>query len=133
LPDILISADANTIAVRGGDGRLAILRTSNNTFAAREWLAADGDARAANEPALAETFKCDGAACIARLGGGGLVSLVRTPAAFEEDCRNAVVVISPRTASPACAALVIDRAVLKSVGAVALRRLSDGWDISVAR
>jgi len=44
-PDVLVAADARTFAVRGADGLLAFHHSGGDTFATREWLAADGDAR----------------------------------------------------------------------------------------
>lgn len=133
LPDVLVSADAQTLAVRGSNGRLAISRAGNDVFSAREWLAADGDERAPIDAGLREGFKCDQVGCIGRLEDGALVALARAPAAFEEDCRQAVIVASPRNAPPSCAAIVVDRAKLRANGAVALRRVGERWDIKVAR
>ncbi len=45
VPDILVAADGRTFAVRGADGRLAFHHTGGDTFAIREWLAADADGR----------------------------------------------------------------------------------------
>ena len=45
-PDVLIAADGSAVAVRGADGRLAMVKAGSDTFAVREWLAADADARA---------------------------------------------------------------------------------------
>jgi competence protein ComEC len=59
LPDVLVSADAQALAVRASDGRLAILRAGNDSFAAREWLAADGDERLPTDKGLREGFACD--------------------------------------------------------------------------
>ena len=44
-PDILVAGDGQTAAFRGKDGRLAVLRAGRDTFAIKEWLAADADAR----------------------------------------------------------------------------------------
>ncbi len=133
VPDVLVSADAQTIAVRGRDGRLGILRTGSDRFAAQQWLAADADERPPNDARLAEPFKCDGAGCIALLANGGIVALARLASAFEDDCRQAVVVVSPRAAPPDCAAVVIDRTTIRAHGAVALRFTQDRWVIEVAR
>ncbi len=133
LPDVLVAADGQSIAVRGGNGLLAILRTGNDSFAAREWLAADGDGRTFSDPSLHVGFTCDSAGCIGRLADGGLVALVRAPAAFEEDCRRAALVVTPRTAPPQCAASVIDRTMLRANGSMALQRVGDQWEIKVAR
>jgi competence protein ComEC len=133
LPDVLVAADGQSIAVRGGDGRLAIMRTGNDSFAAREWLAADGDGRAVSDQSLREGFACDPAGCIGRLADGALVALVRAPAAFEEDCRRVALLVTPRTAPPECAASVIDRTMLRANGAMALQRVGDQWEVNVAR
>ncbi len=45
LPDVLVADDGRTFAVRGADGRLSFHHTGGDTFAIREWLAADADGR----------------------------------------------------------------------------------------
>ncbi|MBV8578478.1 MAG: ComEC family competence protein, partial [Acetobacteraceae bacterium] len=40
-PDVLISANADVVAVRGANGHLSALRNSSDTLALREWLSAD--------------------------------------------------------------------------------------------
>jgi competence protein ComEC len=132
-PDVLISADALSIAVRGSDGRLGILRSSSDNFAAREWLAADGDERAANDVQLREPFKCDQIGCVARLADGRTVAYARAASAFEDDCREAALVISPRTAPAHCGTAVVDRSLVRAQGAVALRRVGEQWRVDVAR
>ncbi|HWP27790.1 MAG TPA: ComEC/Rec2 family competence protein [Xanthobacteraceae bacterium] len=127
VPDVLVSADAQTIGVRGVDGRLAILRTGSDRFAVQQWLAADGDERPPNDPTLAEPFKCDNVGCIAVLANGRIVALARTADAFEDDCREAAVVVSARLAPPGCAAVVVDRTLIRAHGAVALRFVNDRW------
>ncbi len=70
-PDVLVAASGDSIAVRGADGRLQVLKIGNDAFAIREWLAADGDARPAPATAAArEGFACDDDGCVARLGDG---------------------------------------------------------------
>jgi competence protein ComEC len=132
-PDVLIAADGTTLAVRGIDGRLAIVRTGSDTFAARQWLAADGDERAHTDPRVGEGIRCDPAGCIGRLPDGSLVALARSAEAFEEDCRRAAVVASLREAPAQCAALVIDRAILQKTGAVALRRAGGEFALTAVR
>ena len=132
-PDVLIAADGLTFAVRGADGRLVIARGGSDTFAARQWLAADGDARAHTDATLGEGIRCDRAGCIGRLADGTLIALARSIEAFEEDCRRAAVVASPRDAPEHCAALVIDRKVLHRTGTIALRRTADGFAMSAVR
>jgi competence protein ComEC len=132
-PDVLIAADGLTFAVRGSDGRLSIVRGGSDTFAARQWLAADADARAHTDESLGAGIRCDQAGCVGRLPDGRLVALARSIEALEEDCRRATVVASPRDAPAHCAALVIDRATLRRSGAVALRRSGEGFAISAVR
>jgi competence protein ComEC len=132
-PDVLIAPEAEAIAVRGADGRLAMLKTGSNTFAFREWLAADADARTPTDKTLGGTIRCDEAGCIAKLADGSLVAIAKSPEAFEEDCRRAALVISAREAPPGCAALVIDRRVSRQSGAMALRRVGGGFDLTMAR
>lgn len=132
-PDVLVAADGLTFAVRGADGRLSIVRAGSDTFAARQWLAADGDARSHTDESLATGIRCDRAGCVGRLADGSLIALARSIEAFEEDCRRAAVVASPRDAPEHCAALTIDRNVLRRTGAVALRRTADGFTMLAAR
>jgi competence protein ComEC len=137
-PDVLVTADAGAVAMRGGDGRLAMIHSGADTFALREWLAADGDARGAKDSSLARAFNCDQAGCIGKLKDGALVAVVKRADAFEEDCRRAVLVISAREAPADCSALIVDRrgsrvAGAGSWGAVALRRIDGRFEFSVAR
>jgi competence protein ComEC len=132
-PDVLVAADGTGIAVRGADGRLAAVRFGSDTFAVREWLAADADTRSPKDKALSEAIRCDPAGCIGRLRDGALVALVRGIESFEEDCRRAVVVVSAREAPPDCTAFVVDRSVWRQTGALALRRIGDRFEITAAR
>ena len=44
-PDVLISADGRSVAVRGRDGELHLMQSGKDVFLVKEWLAADADAR----------------------------------------------------------------------------------------
>ncbi len=132
-PDVFVADGGQVFAVRGPDGRLAILKAGADGFAIREWLAADADARGEKDPTLRNGFTCDEAGCISRLKDGALVSIVLTAEAFEEDCARAALVLSSRTAPPWCAARVIDRSIWKQTGALALRRTPDGFRVEAAR
>jgi competence protein ComEC len=120
-PDVLVSADGQTAALRGGDGRLSLLHARRDTFALKEWLKADGDGRAPDDPSLGAGVRCDAVGCIGRLGDGRLVSMALSAEALAEDCARAVVVVSPREGPPVCAARLIDRDVWRNNGAIALR------------
>jgi competence protein ComEC len=132
-PDVLVAADGTGLAIRGADGLLAVARFGHDTFAVREWLAADADKRSPKDKALGEAFRCDAAGCIGVLRDGALVALVRGIEAFEEDCRRAALVVSAREAPPDCAALVVDGSVWRRNGALALHRMGERFEITAAR
>ena len=58
------------------------------------WLLADGDGRTAEAAADESAFRCDLLGCIGKVKGK-TVALVRNPAALEDDCRSADIVIAP--------------------------------------
>ncbi len=124
-----MSSDGAALAVRGADGRLMIHRNSRDAFTAKEWLAADGDARLPNDKSLGEGFRCDALGCVAALPDGKLVSQVILPDAFEKDCTRAAVVVTSRDLPGDCQALAIDRKLSRGGGAIALRRSGEGFAI----
>jgi competence protein ComEC len=132
VPDVLISADGRTFAVRSAGGRLAV-HHGGDTFAVREWLAADADGRDVHDTTLGAGIACDPAGCIGKLADGGLVSYALAPDAFEEDCRRALLIVTTREAPPHCAAPVIGRGLWRERGALALRRDGSGFVIESAR
>jgi competence protein ComEC len=111
--------------LRGADGRLAVLHSDRDTFALKDWLAADADPRAIKDKTLQGGVRCDAIGCIGRLKNGRLIAYDMSPAAFAEDCTHARVVISRRSAPGTCAAKLIDRNVWRVRGAVALR-----WEVN---
>jgi hypothetical protein len=130
---VLIAPSGDLAAVRGADGKLAVIKKGGDAFAVKEWLAADADARTTADPTLASGVVCDAVGCNARLRDRSLVALTMGPEAFAEDCRRAVLVVSSRTAPPDCSATAIDRAVRMRSGALALRRVGNSWEITPAR
>ncbi len=133
VPDILVAADGRTFAVRGADGRLAFHHSGGDTFAMREWLAADADGRDVSDRGLGEGIACDPSGCLGKLGDGRLVSYALAPDAFEEDCRRASVIVATRDEPPDCDATVIGRSLWRERGALALRRNGSGFIIESAR
>jgi competence protein ComEC len=133
LPDVLVAGDGQSFAVRGSDRALSILKLGSDGFAAREWLAADGDARTASDATLRDGLTCDEVGCIGRTADGTLVSVALSAEAFDEDCRRAALVFSPREAPPACAAAVIDRKSWRGAGAHSVRRVGNGFEIRASR
>jgi competence protein ComEC len=132
-PDVLIAGDGRGFAVRGNDGRLAI-QHSGDSFAVREWLAADADGRDAHDQSLGQGIACDASGCIGKLAGGGLVAYAFSPEAFEEDCIRAALVVASRGEAPAdCKATVIDRGLWRQRGALILTRRGADFIIESAR
>ncbi|MGA9035972.1 MAG: ComEC/Rec2 family competence protein [Pseudolabrys sp.] len=131
-PDVLIAGDGQAAAFRGPNGRLSVLHSNRDSFAIKEWLAADADARQPKDPTLGDGVNCDAIGCIGRLGDGRLISMVLGPEAFAEDCARAAVVVSLReAASPNCAATLVDRNVWRAGGAVTLRWKADQFEQTV--
>jgi competence protein ComEC len=133
VPDVLVAQGADVVGVRVAGGNFSIIKKGGNSFAAREWLAADADPRTPGDPTLAQGVTCDEIGCIARLADGTLVSLALSAEAYEDDCRLAGLIVTPRRAPPDCAATVIDRSFRARSGALALRHIGNAWEITPAR
>jgi competence protein ComEC len=125
-PDVLISADARTVAVRGPDGKLRVMRTSKDSFQLREWLAADADPRAVTDASLSDGVSCDDTGCVAPGKGNTLVSMALKPEAFAEDCARATMIVALHQPPRDCAALVLDQVTLQRRGAVMLTKAANG-------
>ena len=132
-PDILIAGDGASVAVRGGDGRLHVIRAGRDSFLLKEWLAADADPRDAGNASLASGVSCDESGCVAPLADGRLVALATRIDALADDCSRAALVVTARPAPPDCAAMVVDRARLASQGALALIRSGEGFSVQAVR
>jgi competence protein ComEC len=132
-PDVFVSADGKTFAIRGADGLLAFHHSGGDTFAIKEWLAGDGDARDYHDRKVGDGIACDRSGCVGRLGDGSVVAYDVAPDALEEDCRRAILVVTTRDAPPHCAAQVIGRTAWRERGALALFRSGSGFVIDSAR
>jgi competence protein ComEC len=132
-PDILIAGDGQSVAVRGRDGRLHVMRSAKDTFLLKEWLAGDADARLPVDASLGDGVSCDGDGCVTSLADGTFVALVLQPDAFTDDCEKAAVIVTRRQAPKDCRALVIDRDRLQKTGAISLQRTSNGFAIDAIR
>ncbi len=132
-PDVLVAADGHTVAVRGKDGRLRLMRSGKDAFQSREWLAADADGRKPNDASLTEGVACDNAGCVVPGADGSLVALTLKPKAFADDCTRAAIIVTLRQAPADCAAMVLDQEMLRVQGTLALRRTSNGYTITANR
>jgi competence protein ComEC len=133
LPDILISADAHNVAVRGKDGRLHVMRGAKDTFLLKEWLAADADARRIDDATLGDGVSCDDAGCVAPLADGRFVASSLRADALSDDCERAALIVTARQVPAACGAAVIDLLRLRRQGALALWRKGDGFNVDAER
>ena len=132
-PDILIAGDGASVAVRGRDGYLHLIRTSKDSFLLKEWLAADADPRDAGRASLADGVSCDESGCVTPLADGRLVALALRVDALADDCSRAALVVTTRPAPPDCAAMVVDRQRLASQSALALTQRGDGFVVQAVR
>ena len=121
-PDVLIGREGAQIAIRNASGSLKVsLEGRQDTFALERWLLADGDGRAPASAIAPGAFACDALACIAQVKGK-TVAIIRHPAALEEECATADVVISQVWLAGACpnAQVVVDRRDLWAEGSHAI-------------
>jgi competence protein ComEC len=123
-PDILVGRDGETVAVRGHDGLLRLIRQPKDNYTASEWLKRDGDTReiAGTLGTRANGVRCDGDGCTAQAPAGALVAITRRIDALPDDCARAAVVISAVPVRKSCAGpkLVIDRFAVARSGAQAV-------------
>lgn len=96
-PDILVSADARLIGVRGADALLAQPGRGGSGFLLDAWRAYldVGPARPLEEGAA-----CDADGC--RVERGGVVALVLRPRGSAGECARVAVLVSPEPAHGAC-------------------------------
>jgi competence protein ComEC len=132
-PDVLISADGRNVAVRGKDGRLHLMRGGKDTFAVKEWLAADADARTATDASLADGVSCDATGCVTQAGDGALVALSLRAEALSDDCQRAALIVTARPVASDCRASVIPVERLRRHGALALRRTHEGFAVDAVK
>jgi competence protein ComEC len=107
LPQMLVASDAQTIAVRGDDGRLHFVRKTKDKFTAREWLRRDGDGRDIADAVGMPGLKCDGVGCAVQRGV--TIAASQKPEALTEDCARAQVVVSAVMADCMGPRVLIDR------------------------
>lgn len=132
-PDILIAGDGQSVAVRGRDGQLHLMRTNKDNFLIKEWLAADADPRNAASASLSDGVSCDESGCVTPLADGRMIAQALRIDALRDDCSRAALVVTARPAPPDCGAMVIDRPRLARQGALALTQRGDGFAIASVR
>lgn len=123
-PDVLIAANGQTVAVRGGDGRLSIAGARSSRLVAEQWLSKEADPRTAEAPDLAQGFACDARRCMAPLPDGTKIVLVRKAEALPAACGEASLVVTAEVPSTenisACAARLFTPQDMSRTGTLAL-------------
>jgi competence protein ComEC len=123
-PDLIIARDGQTIALRGRDGVLHLIRPAADKYSADEWLKRDGDPRTSEQAiaGLKDGVRCDEWSCIARARNGWMISAVKRMDALAEDCARADIVSSVVPTRHTCVGpkLVIDRFDVARNGAYAV-------------
>lgn len=132
-PDILIAGDGRSVAVRGRDGQLHLMRTNKDNFLIKEWLAADADPRDAASASLGDGVSCDESGCVTPLADGRMVAQALRIDALSDDCSRAALVVTARPAPPDCGAIMIDRPRLARQGALALTQRGDGFALAAVK
>jgi competence protein ComEC len=120
-PDVLVGQDGQAVAARIMAKGLSALPVKGRSFELTRWLEHDGDARSVREVASGGGFACDAVGCTARVKGL-MLAVARRPAAFEEDCAQAdiVVLAAPRPSGCTRPRVVLDNYALKDRGTHAL-------------
>ncbi len=123
--DLAVPPTGDYLAFRGADGKLQIAGKRPGVFGAAQWLSADADGRNVAE-AKSASQSCDRFGCGLHLPDGRAVAIVNSPAAFEEDCTKADIIVSSFEAPESCSATYIfDRKHLSAHGAVTLSYQND--------
>ncbi|HWU53899.1 MAG TPA: ComEC/Rec2 family competence protein, partial [Rhizomicrobium sp.] len=122
VPDMLVAADALTVAIRAEDGLLHFVSKPADKFAARDWLRRDGDDRDITEAVGVPGIFCDGLGCV--VTRTVRIAVSRYSEALEEDCIRAKVVISAAAAFNCTGPqIVIDQKAA---------RAGQGWRVTLA-
>ena len=109
--------------------RLSVRKGTAPAVTIKEWLAADGDARAPRDESLAEHIRCDSEGCVATMPDRSLVALSLSLDALAEDCGKAALVVTARAGLADCTALLIDRDELRASGALDITRAGKTFEI----
>ncbi len=125
IPAILVERDGNLVAVRSPDGSYMFSTRSRERFTRDAWLRQAGETKqlAFPEPSrTAGNMRCDALGCIT-VTGAHQAAIIFEPAALDEDCNSADLLIAPKLfIPPTCNRpdILIDRGDLLDGGAHAV-------------
>jgi competence protein ComEC len=119
-PDLLISGDGRSIALRAADGGFHIATPNARGYVADTWFKRDGAAGFTPWPERGVSadgrLACDALGCVYRRGAA-LIAVVRDPAVLAEDCAYAALIVAPALTRTGCSRVpAIDRRALMSRG-----------------
>lgn len=140
-PDVIVSNDADNVALRDADGKLHLLSSRRGRFDAKMWLRRDGDAREIADVMKQETggFTCDSAGCVGfiRDRRDQPIVVTSTTEAMIEDCVGAAIIVdTARGWRQPCEGpqLIVTPKLLRNEGAIEARLNGDRIEwTSVAR
>ncbi len=129
-PDLLVTGDGRHLAIRGNDGKVALLRTRTGDYM-RDLLAErSGELDPPIDLDFAHGARCGRDLCLATLNRGGRswrIAATRSPyrlpwAAFAETCRSVDIIVSDRYLPRGCKPrwLKLDKAFLLKTGGLAI-------------
>ncbi len=137
-PDLLVSDDAEAVAVREAGGRL-LLSHSGDRFRRETWTRRAGQDEAAAWPAPGQAsadgaLRCDALGCVLRRHGQQVV-IAMTLQALAEDCRQPGLLVSLEPARRACrrSSRLIDFFDLRDAGTHAIWIDAGGFRIETVR
>ena len=129
-PDLLVTGDGRHLAVRGNDGRVALLRPRTGDYMRALLAERSGELETLIDLDFAHGARCGRDLCLATLNRGGRSwriaatrSAYRLPwPAFVETCRSVDIVVSDRRLPLGCAPrwLKLDKAFLSKTGGLAI-------------
>lgn len=135
-PDILIDRNARNVAVRGDDGRLAVLSGRRAHFALEEWLERDGDSRevtASARQGREEIWTCADNLCSAVVKGRRIGFMERAGDARAACAQGYDLLIAARDIAPCASGLTITSKDTETKGAHAISVTEEGFDIETTR
>ncbi|MGE0154395.1 MAG: ComEC/Rec2 family competence protein [Reyranellaceae bacterium] len=138
-PDLLVSEDAETVAVRDGFGALMFSQPNADRFRRDTWTRRAGQEASAPWPAAGAAsadgaLRCDALGCVLRRDGRQ-VNIAMTLQALAEDCRQPGLLVSLEPARRACrrSADLVDFFDLRDRGTHAIWLERSGFRIETVR
>jgi competence protein ComEC len=127
-PIARIESSGITIAVRTKDNLLSIINPTANTFAADQWLSADGDPRTSEDATLSENVSCEKGVCRGTMPNQDTWMVVRNARSIREGCKSAALLIVPNyeVYQPCASKAIIDKKKLTEEGSVAVYLTKNG-------